>query len=357
MSGFTWMSAGVAELLYTFMLCFVVLNVACSDKSGNSPNQFYGLAIGFVIVAGGYGAGAVSGGCFNPAVAIGIDTASVMGPDFKFFGMSMAYMVFEFLGALIASGMHRVVRPQEYGAEEKAGMPGCLVSEFLGTFYLVLTVAFNVYGGSKAGAWSIAASLMCMIYALGNVSGAHFNPAVTLAVLLSGRGKMEGGAVSACLYMVTQILGGIAAGVVVCFTLGRAHAFGPVGNASWGQVAAAEIVFTFVLCFVVLCVATSKHASTEMFGLAIGSCVTVGGLAIGALSGGSLNPAVSFGLDTANAIKGGGWMNCLLYSAFELVGACLAAGVFFGTHPSEYMKGAHKEAHLIRDRQSYGSLA
>ena len=58
------------------------------------------------------------------------------------------------------------------------------VSEFLGTFILVLTVGLNVLSGSKAGAFSIAASLMCMIYALGTCSGAHFNPAVTLGVLL-----------------------------------------------------------------------------------------------------------------------------------------------------------------------------
>jgi len=351
--GFTWISAGVAELLYTFMLCFVVLNVAVSEKSGNSPNQFYGLAIGFVIVAGGYGAGAVSGGCFNPAVAIGIDSSSAMGVEFKFFGMSMLYTGFEFLGALIASGMHRIVRPQEYGGEEP-GLVNKLVSEFLGTFYLVLTVAFNVYGGSKAGAWSIAASLMCMIYALGNVSGAHFNPAVTVAIVLSGRDVMA--VVPACAYIATQILGGITAAVIVAFTMGRAHAFGPVGNTSWGQVAVAEMIFTFVLCFVVLTVATTKTPSKDMFGLAIGSCVTVGGLAIGALSGGSLNPAVSFGLDTANAIKGGSWMNCLVYSAFELAGACLAAGVFFVTHPSEYVKGSKQGSAKLRDG-NYGSMA
>jgi aquaporin Z len=353
--GFTWISAGVAELLYTFMLCFVVLNVACSSRSGNCPNQFYGLAIGFVIVAGGYGAGAVSGGCFNPAVAIGIDASSPMGKDFKFFGMSMVYMCFEFLGALLASGLHRVVRPQEYGGDEPT-LVSKLVSEFLGTFYLVLTVCFNVYGGSKSGAWSIAASLMCMIYALGNVSGAHFNPAVTVAIVLSGRGKMEGGIAAAGAYIVVQVLGGIAAATVVTFTMGRAHVFGPVGTATWGQVAVAEIMFTFVLCFVVLCVATTREPSKDMFGLAIGSCVTVGGLAIGSLSGGSLNPAVSFGLDTANAIKGGGWMNCLVYSALEFAGAAIAASVFFGTHPTEYIKGA-QSGRFLRERESYGSLA
>lgn len=351
-AGFTWISAGVAELLYTFMLCFVVLNVACSEKSGNCPNQFYGLAIGFVIVAGGYGAGLVSGGCFNPAVAIGIDTSSVMGEKFKFWGMSMAYTGFELLGALIASGMHRIVRPKEYGMDGNA-MVSNLTSEFLGTFFLVTTVCFNVYEGSKSGAWSIAASLMGMIYALGNVSGAHFNPAVTVAIVLSGRGVMVGGVVTALAYITVQILGGIAAALVVTFTVGHSHGFGPVGTSSWGQLAVAEIMFTFVLCFVVLSVATVEKPLKDMFGLAIGSCVTVGGLAVGALSGGSLNPAVSFGLDTANAVKGGVWMNCLVYSAFEFAGACVAAAVFFGTHPSEYNKGVK----ALRMADTYGSMS
>merc|ERR1719224_37032 len=90
--------AGVAEMLYTFMLCFVVLNVAASKYHGG-VNQFYGIAIGFVIVAGAYSAGAVSGGCFNPAVAIGIDVASA------YFGVKycLVYTLFELVGAAIAA--------------------------------------------------------------------------------------------------------------------------------------------------------------------------------------------------------------------------------------------------------------
>merc|ERR1719235_881482 len=150
---------------------------------------------------------------------------------------------------------------------------------------------------------------------------------------------MAGGLMGAGTYIAVQILGGISGACVAMATFGRAHTFGPVGTSNWGQVAVAETMFTFVLCFVVLTVATTQKPSKEMFGLAIGSCVTVGGLAIGAISGGSLNPAVSFGLDTANAIKGGGWMNCLVYSAFEIAGACIAAGVFFVTQRDEYSKG------------------
>merc|ERR1719197_1384508 len=67
--------AGLAETLYTFMLCFVVLNVAASNMHAGK-NQFYGLAIGFVIVAAAYSGGSVSGGAFNPAVAFGIEGAA-----------------------------------------------------------------------------------------------------------------------------------------------------------------------------------------------------------------------------------------------------------------------------------------
>jgi len=72
-SGFGIAEACIAEILYTFMLCFVVLNVAALKENGKDhAKSWFGLAIGFVIVAGAYGAGAVSGGCFNPAVATGI---------------------------------------------------------------------------------------------------------------------------------------------------------------------------------------------------------------------------------------------------------------------------------------------
>merc|ERR1719482_2173818 len=219
-------------------------------------------------------------------------------------------------------------------------LPPALISEFLGTFYLVVTVGFNVLGGSKAPAFSIAASLMCMIYALGNVSGAHFNPAVTLAILLSGRGKMEGGIGMACGYICVQILGGICAGLVYANTMGKAFALGPVKPYGWPAAAFAEIIFTFVLCFVVLSVATVQQPVKDMFGLAIGSCVTVGGYAIGAVSGGSLNPAVSIGIDFAHFMKdGGSFYHSLAYAGMELVGAALAAGLFYVVRPGEYTKG------------------
>merc|ERR1719231_471566 len=100
------------------------------------------------------------------------------------------YTVFELLGDCLAAGAFKVCRgEQEEDANATPSLPAKLLSEFLGTYMLVLTVGLNVLSGSAAGAFSIAASLMCMIFALGSCSGAHFNPAVTTAIVCSKRGK------------------------------------------------------------------------------------------------------------------------------------------------------------------------
>merc|ERR1719191_2133162 len=121
-----------------------------------------------------------------------------------------------------------------------------------------------------------------------------------------------------------------------------AFALGPATpKYGWVQCGVAEIIFTFVLCFAVLHCATAEGTSTckDMIGLAIGMCVTVGGFAIGSISGGSLNPAVSIGIDFSNAIFNKTVpVNWLAYSLFELVGAALAAVAFFALRPSEYAK-------------------
>jgi aquaporin Z len=145
--GFNLVSAGLCELLYTFMLCFVVCNTAVTKDADVKGNHYYGLAIGFVVVAGAYGAGAVSGGCFNPAVAIGIDVSSAhLG-----FGWCLAYTAFELVGCALAAVMFKVVRPQDFGGEgnKKEDMMPKLVSEFLGTYILILTVGLNVLGSHQ----------------------------------------------------------------------------------------------------------------------------------------------------------------------------------------------------------------
>merc|ERR1719387_2214096 len=101
-------------------------------------------------------------------------------------------------------------------------------AEFLGTFFLVFTVGCCVHTGSIGAALSIGSILMVMIYALGSVSGANFNPAVTFAILLAGRDKMD--PVTAILYMMVQILGGMAAAMVYYTVAGTAFLMRPVGE-------------------------------------------------------------------------------------------------------------------------------
>jgi len=337
--GYAWSSACVAEALYTCMLCFVF--GACAASKKNNPaddgNQFFGLAIGFVIIAGGFAVGGISGAFFNPAVALSL---GITGSSFWW---GITYVLFELSGAAIAYVLYSCARTfKEWHCE--ATWPSKLLSEFLGTFMLVVTVCLNLQTGSKSTAFSAAAAYMCMIYSLGTISGAHFNPAVTLAVVMSGRDKMPYGPVPAS-YILVQMLGGVLAGSL-------AHCFCPYeydvikvqpgAEATWTMACGVELMFTFVLCFVVLAVGTTKPSSPSaqvwQLGLAIGSCVTAGGLAIGWISGGYLNPAVTFGADFLAMGFGASDTHfyALWYGIFQLLGGALAAMVFrFLTHRTD----------------------
>merc|ERR1719171_754202 len=326
---FGWQETMLVEVLYTCMLCFVVLNVATAGK--NQPNEYYGLAIGFVIVAGGYAAGGISGGAFNPAVAVGID----VGGAATQFGWCFYYIAYQLIGAGLAAGLFRAVRPDEFGGSPDYSTAVKLTSEFIGTFYLCLTVGLCVLGKSPATPWSAAGALMCMIFALGSVSGANFNPAVSLALALRGALDMS----TAGLYMVTQVAASIVAAIVCKFAQhGQTYGFGPSGakgGYTWSSIATAEITFTFVLCFVVLCCCTVDTPLKQFFALAIGACVTAGGFAVGAVSGGALNPAVALGATVVHLGQGGSLMNGLAYGAVELLGGSLAAVAFKATHGGE----------------------
>jgi len=213
-------------------------------------------------------------------------------------------------------------------------------AEFLGTFFLVFTVGCNVHSGSLVAALSIGGMLMVMIYALGSVSGAHLNPAVTLGVFLSGRNKI--GPIDACAYMVCQCLGGICAGLLYLNIFGMAFKLAPVGpHYSTGDMCAAEILYTWALVYVVLNVATaSENDPNHYFGLAIGFTVVSAAISVGAVSGCSLNPAVSVGTIVAAQFTHG--VAAFHFSSFYVfapfVGAIIGVLSFF----------------LVRRRVEYG---
>lgn len=207
------------------------------------------------------------------------------------------------------------------------------VTEFVGTFFLVLTIGLAVLGGTPMAPLAIGASLMVMVYMGGHVSGGHYNPAVTLAVVL--RGKLH--ARDAVPYMLAQVIGALSAAAVVYVVLGRTFAPAPGDGASTLGALLIEILYTTALCLVVLHSATAPQTTGNSFyGLAIGFTVTVGAFAGGPISGGAFNPAVGTGpILVAMLLGGGSVANLWLYLLGPFVGGVLAAILYRVQQPSQ----------------------
>lgn len=204
------------------------------------------------------------------------------------------------------------------------------ITEFIGTMFLVLVVGVAAIGGA-AGAMApvaIGTILMVMVYAGGHISGAHYNPAVTLAVLI--RGKIDiGGAIT---YWIAQIGGTLAAWAIASFIF-DVQGGGISALKSVGQGLAAEVLGTFALAYVVLNTATSKATNgNSYYGLAIGFTVMACAYSLGAFSGGAFNPSVAIG---ASLLKGFVWADLWVYLVGSLVGAALAAWVFNMNNPED----------------------
>jgi aquaporin Z len=200
------------------------------------------------------------------------------------------------------------------------------LTEFLGTFFLVLTIGLTVLSGAPIPALAIGASLMIMVYMGGHVSGGHYNPAVSLALLL--RGKLPSGEFVP--YVVAQVAGSLVAAFTVNAVLGQTFAPAPGDGVATLSALLVELLYTFALALVVLnCAATEKTKGNSFYGLAIGFTIVVAAMAGGRVSGGAFNPAVGIGLTIVNALLGGGtWAHLWLYLVGPLVGGALAAMVF-----------------------------
>jgi aquaporin Z len=201
-----------------------------------------------------------------------------------------------------------------------------LLTEFIGTFFLVLVIGLTVIGGTAFAPLAIGAALMVMVYMGGHVSGAHYNPAVSLALAIRGKLVMS----ELIPYWIAQVLGALAAAWTAQAITGQTFAPAPDVHASGMPALLVEILFTFALVLVVLNVATAQKTSgNSYYGLAIGFTVAVGAFAGGSISGGAFNPAVGIGPIVVNAMAGGGGFQHLwLYLVGPLAGAVLAALVF-----------------------------
>ena len=197
-----------------------------------------------------------------------------------------------------------------------------LLVEAVGTFFLCLAVLVS------GGPLPVAALLCALLYMGAPISLPHYNPAVTLAVML--RGKCPVSDVGP--YMASQVAGASAAALIVKFLYPVAQTAKDL-SAVVPQALLAEFLFTFALCYVVLNVATCKAtANNSFYGLAIGMTVMAGAFSVGGISGGAFNPAVAVGISIMNLSA---WSNIWIFLVANFVGAAAAATTFKIINPTD----------------------
>lgn len=361
------------EFIYTSSICLVFLNCAASYSKAADVHRgdYVGIAVGLCLVAGGYASSSISGTVMNPAIAIGVQLVELgtSAPD----GWGMAYVIPEFIGALTAAGLYRIMRPSSQnkgpgvpgpvhrtprrhsrhagheqevrsllGNNDDAPLSAKLMAEFVGTFFLVFTKLLNRFrNGSFSGeAWSMAAMMASMVYSLRDVSGGFFNPAaVVAAAAVSGR-KGCVPPLLAGIFCFTQIFGGIIASTVFALAFSGDGSLGqmaPPNEHSFIAMLLGETIFTLLFCYVTLVVTPPMaHSSSQRFGdaagLTVGFTLGAGNLAIGHVTGSALNPAIALGMLGMKALTGQIPAMSFVYILCELAGALGAAGLFLSVY-------------------------
>ncbi len=237
--------------------------------------------------------------------------------------------------------------------------PSAYIAEFIGTFALVLFITlaaslFLVAPTAQNPAPFIdftaiglvhAFALFILIQALAVASGAHFNPAVTVALTALRQISIP----DAGIYIVTQLAGGVAGALVTRLLLSNfpgaeaanygAPAIGDRLDGAVGLGMLGEGLGTFFLVFVIVGVAVNPRASKEWAGLAIGAALGLALIAIGPLTGGSFNPARAFGPALVSGEFGGAGDFLLAYVLAPVIGAVLAAVVYFNLYVAPGKRG------------------
>jgi aquaporin Z len=202
-----------------------------------------------------------------------------------------------------------------------------LLTEFVGTFVFLSVIALVPTSGPSAPLAPIAigSALMVMVYMGGHVSGAHYNPAVSLGLFL----RRKIGAVDLVAYWITQLVAGALAFVFAYLVSGRTPGIHPGTGVFTASALAIEVVFTTALVLVILNVAATRATEGNSFyGLAIGFTILAAAFVGGPISGGAYNPAVGFGATLGSALfSGGSWSDLWLYLVGPVTGGAIAAGL------------------------------
>jgi aquaporin TIP len=224
------------------------------------------------------------------------------------------------------------------------------LAEAIGTFTLVFAGVLAINAGTLAGdpelsslttvALAHGLAIFVMVAALSAISGGHFNPAITLGFVVSGRLPLR----RAALYWIAQLVGAVVAALIIAGAFGRqpvaegTPALAPNVTALAGIVL--ELIGTFFLVLVVLGTAVDRRAPAAVFPLAIGLTIAMNIMAFGTLTGGSVNPARAFG----PALISGAWADHLVYWIGPLLGGAIAGLVM------EHGIGVRAEAPEVRER-------
>ena len=203
------------------------------------------------------------------------------------------------------------------------------IAEFIGTFFLVLTIGCTVIPAATGviAPLAIGAALMVMVFAGGHISGGHFNPAVTFAIFIRGKLELK----NVVPYWVAQVAAGVVAAFIAMFLVGKSGT--PLAITNIPVAFLAEFLFTFALAYVVLNCATAKGTlDNSFYGLAIGMTVMVGAFSVGSISGGAFNPAVAIGAVVMQLVKAS---DVWIHIVADLAGGLVAALAFKFLNPTD----------------------
>ncbi len=207
-------------------------------------------------------------------------------------------------------------------------------AEAIGTFFLVFigtgAVVADGFSDGAVGLIGVALAfafvILAMVYAVGHLSGAHINPAITIGFWSLGRFPTR----DAVVYVVAQCVGAVAASLVLSALLSPI-AFGEtVPSIGVGSAFALEAILSFALMFVVMAVATDDRVAGGFAGIAVGLVVGFDIIVGGTLTGASMNPARSLG----PAVASGAWTAHWLYWLGPIAGMVMAAWTYEALRPA-----------------------
>lgn len=226
-----------------------------------------------------------------------------------------------------------------YGSNLANNIPRVFIAELIGTFFLVLAgtatvvaAALNIpIAGFPADTLTVALSfglaLVSLVFALGHISGAHLNPAVTLGLSVTGKFPWK----YVPFYIIAQFSGACGAAFTLLYMYGQKAksvaflgATFPVPHMNGWRVLVIEAIATFLLMLVIMAIATDSRTPKAAAGTAIGFTLSVGILIAGPLTGGALNPARALG----PMIIAGRYTDFWAYLAGPVIGSILAAIIY-----------------------------